>query len=74
MEEVRFCEDCKWCNINRMSLWHCLLSIGEGIRCHHLVMYDAVVSRQDKPIYFLCRVARDCEHLCGKEGKYYEPK
>ena len=73
MEEIKFCEDCKWCSINRMSAWQRILNIGEGVRCYNRAMRDHVVSRKDEPIYFFCDVTRNCEYLCGKEGRWFEP-
>ena len=65
MEEVRFCEDCKWCSSN-----YC----GALAKCMRPECLDAPVVRKDTLNAYFCSTVRKTESLCGMKGKYYEPK
>lgn len=70
MEEVKFCEDCKWCDINYLP-WYKRIGFRLCRRCLHPKLNYYRVSRSDAaPCYELRRNGGSC----GREGKCYEPK
>lgn len=74
MEEARYCEDCKWCDINYLP-WYKRIGFGFGRRCFHPKV-AACVGRSDRYYAESCDTERRLIYsgACGKEGKLYEPK
>ena len=68
MEEVRFCEDCKWCSVNYLP-WYKRIGKSQK-KCFHPKLNYYKISRSDAAH---CREHRR-SGACGGDGKYYEPK
>ena len=69
MEEVRFCEDCKWCSVNYLPWYKRIFEIWK--RCHRPELNYYKASRT---VVEPCYELRGYSGKCGIEGKYYEPK
>ena len=68
MEEVKFCEDCKWCSVNYLPWYKRICGILR--KCFHPKLNYYKVSRSDaSPCYEHRRSG-----VCGGDAKYYEPK
>jgi hypothetical protein len=69
MEEVKFCEDCKWCSANCLPWYKRIFEIQK--RCFRPELNRHKVSRSDTEP---CYEHRSCYGACGREGMLYEPK
>jgi hypothetical protein len=63
---MNFCKDCKHCKHNIFTFG---LAFAE---CRRPQLDANLVS--GKPNKSFCSVQRNYEHLCGAEGKFFEPK
>lgn len=74
MEEVRFCEDCKWCDINYLP-WYKRIGFGLDRKCFHPKVASCV-GRSSRYYAMYCDLERyrSNDGACGKEGRLYEPK
>lgn len=71
MDELRFCEDCKWCSDNFFKKW---FRQKKWAKCMHPRCFAAQVSRTDMSLADFCLTLREQDWGCGKDGKYYEKK
>ena len=72
MEEVKFCEDCKWCDINYLP-WYKRVGFGLYRKCFHPKIALCVGRSRRYASY--CDLERNRTYgACGDEGKLYEPK
>ena len=62
MEEVKFCDTCKWCVLPRSYRGMQYTEYTSLIRCSH------------PKITMSCLEARFLDATCGREGKLYEAK
>lgn len=68
MEEVKFCEDCKWCSVNYLPWYKRIFNTWE--MCYRPELNCYKVSRSDASP---CFEHRRCG-TCGGNAKYYESK
>lgn len=71
MNELKFCEDCKWCSDNFFKKW---LRDKDWAKCMHPACLEAHVSRKATRLAEFCSTLRRHDWGCGREGRYYEPK
>lgn len=71
MKEVKFCEDCKWCDVNYLP-WYKRIGFGLDRKCFHPKAASCVGRSRQYATY--CELERRRYGTCGKEGELYEQK
>lgn len=73
-QDEKICKNCKFFKkdfITDTKFGHCSRFPTEPINNYYLV--DGFKDESPTSYYF-CSTARSSDHMCGKEGKYYESK
>ena len=69
---MKFCKDCKWCCADGGFFWR---SVTPNAKCGYVKNNRNVMVTGDiRDSRDFCSINRGCEHLCGPDAKWFEPK